>query len=97
GSFSLPSLFRVHDELRLNYRCEPGGWIQIELLEKLPSLMLPDADPLPGFTFDECDRLTGDCEDRVVTWQGRSNISAAGEAVGIRVRMLGAKLFAYRV
>ena len=97
GCFSLPSLFRVHDELRLNYRCEPGGWIQIELLEKLPSLMLPDADPLPGFTFDECDRLTGDCEDQVVTWQGRSDISAAGEAVGIRVRMLGAKLFAYRV
>jgi len=97
GRFSLPSLFRVHDELRLNYRCDPGGWIQIELLEKLPSLMRPDADPLPGFSFDECDRLTGDCEDRVVTWQGRSNIAAAGEAVGIRVRLLGAKLFAYRV
>ena len=97
ASFSIPSLFRANDELHLNYRCDPGGWIQIELMEKLPSLMLPDADPLPGFTFDDCDRLTGEKDDQVVTWKGQSDISAAGDAVGIRVRMLGAKLFAYRV
>ena len=97
GGFTLPSLFRAHDELRLNYRCQPGGWIQVELLEKVPSLMFPDADPVPGFSFAECDRLIGDCEDRVVTWQGRRDISAVGEAVGIRIRMFGAKLFAYRV
>ncbi len=97
GRFTMPSLFRAHDELHLNYRCEPGGWIQVELLEKIPSLMLPDTDPAPGFSFAECDRLIGDCEDRVVTWKGRSDISALGETVGIRIRMFGAKLFAYRV
>ena len=59
--------------------------------------MLPYADPLPGFTFDDCDRLTGEKDDQVVTWKGQSDISATGDAVGIRVRMLGAKLFAYRV
>ena len=93
----MPSLFRVHDELRLNYRCEPGGWIQVELLEKVPSLMFPDTDPVPEFSFEECDRLIGDCEDQVVTWKGQSGISALGETVGIRIRMFGAKLFAYRV
>ena len=92
----MPTLFRSHDEMRLNYRCDPGGWIQIELLDKL-NLMFPDCDAAAGFSFDECDRLTGDEEDRVVTWGGKSDISAIGDTVAIRVRMFGAKLFAYRV
>jgi len=96
GRFTMPTLFRSHDELRLNYRCEPGGWIQIELLNKL-NLMLPDSDPAAGFSFEACDRLTGDGEDQVVTWKGKSDISAVGKSVAIRVRMFGAKLFAYRV
>ncbi len=97
GRFTLPSLYRAHDQLRLNYRCEPGGYIQVELLEKIPSLMQPDGDPTEGFAFDECDRLIGDSEDHVVTWQGRSDISSLGETVGIRIKMFRAKLFAYRV
>ena len=59
--------------------------------------MFPDTDSAPGFSFAECDRLLGDCEDRVVTWKGRSDISALGPMVGIRIKMFGAKLFAYRV
>ena len=97
GRFTVPALYRAQDELRLNYRCEPGGWIQVELLDKATSLMVPDTDPAPGFSFDECERLTGDSEDRVVTWKGGSDISALGDVVSIRIRMLGAKLFAYRV
>jgi hypothetical protein len=97
GRFTLPSLFRAHDELRLNYRCQPGGWIQVELLDKIPSLMFPDGDPIPEFSFEQCDRLLGNCEDQVVTWNGRSDLSALGETVGIRIKMFGAKLFAYRV
>ena len=96
GRFTMPTLFRTHDELRLNYRCDQGGWIQVELLDKL-NLMFPDCDATAGFSFDECDRLTGDAEDQVVTWNGKSDISAVGESVAIRVRMFGAKLFAYRV
>ena len=97
GCVTLPTLFRSRDELRLNYRCDPGGWIEVELLESIPSLMFPDADPVAGFGFGDCDRLTGDAEDRVVTWKGRRDIAAVGDTVGIRIRMFGTKLFAYRV
>ena len=76
---------------------EPGGWIEVELLDKIPRLALPDADPVDGFSFADCDRIMGDSEDHVVTWNGNSDISAVGESVGIRVRMFDAKLFAYRV
>lgn len=54
-----------------------------------------DANALEGFTFEECDRLVGDEEDQVVTWNGDSDISRVGEMAAIRVRMFQAKLFAY--
>ena len=50
-----------------------------------------------GFTFEECDRLTGDSAGRVVTWQGRSDISGVGDMVAVRLKMFQAKLFAYGV
>ena len=56
-----------------------------------------DVDPLKEFTFEECDRLTGDSLDQVVTWQGRSDISGIGEMVAIRLKMFQAKVFAYQV
>ena len=74
-----------------------GGWIEVELLEKIPNLTSPDAHPVPGFTFAVGDRINGNSEDQVVSWKGRTDISAVGEAVGIRIRMFDAKLFAYRV
>ena len=46
GHFTIPSIFRRHDQLRVNYRCEAGGWLQLGLLrknfEKIPS---PTPDP----------------------------------------------------
>ena len=56
-----------------------------------------DADPLAGFTFEECDRLQGDSFDQVVTWKGNSDISSIGEMVAIRLKMFQAKVFAYQV
>ena len=57
----------------------------------------PVVDPLAGFTFAECDRLTGNEADRVVTWNGRSDISGIGEMVAVRLKMFQAKVFAYQV
>ena len=97
GRFTIPTLYRRNDELRLNYRCLPGGWVSVELMRMMPSMFHGDIDPLPGFTFEECDRLTGDSADRVVTWQGRSALSGVGEMVAVRLKMFQAKIFAYQV
>jgi hypothetical protein len=59
--------------------------------------MTPDGDAVPGFSFAECDLLTGDAINHVVTWKGRRDISGIGETVAIRIEMFQAKLFAYRV
>ena len=97
GRFTIATVFRREKELRLNYRCAPGGWIGVELLRAIPSKNCPDVDPLEGFTFATCDRLSGDEVDQVVTWQGNSDISSVGDMVAVRVKMFQAKLFAYRL
>jgi hypothetical protein len=63
----------------------------------VPSMLHGDVDPLAGFTFEDCDRLTGDSLDATVTWKGSSDISGVGEMVAIRLKMFQAKVFAYRV
>jgi len=42
-------------------------------------------------------RLIGDESNRVVTWNGNSDISSLGESVAIRLKMFQAKLFAHRI
>ena len=97
GQFTIQTIIRTKKELRLNYRCAPGGWVKTELISAIPSRLNPDGEGVPGFTFEECDRLTGDSLDQVVTWQGKSDISAVGETVAIRLKMFQAKVFAYLV
>ena len=97
GRFTIPTVFRLESQLRLNYRCAPGGWVSVELLPRVPTMLCPDANPLKGYSFEECDLLRGDEQDRVVTWRGNGDVSAVGEMAAIRVRMFQAKLFAYRL
>ena len=97
GRFTIPTVYRTRDELRLNYRCRPGGWVSVELLHAVPSRIHADVEPVAGFTFTDCGRLTGDAEDALITWNGRSDISPVGEMVGIRLRLFQATVFAYAV
>jgi len=97
GRFTIPAIFRTKNELRLNYQCLPGGWIEVELLRTTPSRLNPDAGGINGLTFEDCDRLTGDSTDEVVTWNGKSNIFGVGETVAIRIKMFQAEIFAYKV
>ena len=90
GRFTIPTVYRVGKELRLNYRCALGGWIEVELLPYIPTMQAGDANSLEGLTFAECDRLTGDEEDQIVTWNGSSDISQVGGMAAIRIRMFQA-------
>ena len=41
GRFTIPSIYRKANQLRINYRCAPGGWIAVELLPRNPGLFSP--------------------------------------------------------
>ena len=97
GQLTLSAVPRRTAELHLNYRCENGGYLIAELVRVVPSRLNPDLDGVPGFTFGECERLTGDATDEVVRWAGNTDISAVGNNVAVRIRMFRAKLFAFLV
>ena len=96
GRFTVPRIERAKNELRLNYRCGPGGWVKVELITATDP-PLDQRSVLPGFLFDDCDVLRGDSIDEVVTWRGRSDLSETGDALAIRIRMFQAKVFAYLI
>ena len=97
GRFTTQGIPRVNNELRLNYRCNPGGYIKVELIPLVPGRLFPDMDGIPGFTFEDNDPLVGDSVDQIVTWKGRSDISEIGDNVAIRLQLFDSKIFAYKV
>ena len=70
-----------------------GGAIAVELVD------CQSGDAVPGFTLAQCDPISGDGLDQVVSWGGRSDLSAivgtarrqprVGRGLLIRVRLRG--------
>ena len=44
-------------QLRLNYRCEMGGWIRAELIPVIGPMTHPQIDALEGYSFADCDTM----------------------------------------
>ena len=97
GRFTIPTVQPGKKELRLNFRCNTGGFIKVELIAGIPSRIHPDAQAIPGFSFDESEILTGDHLNKTVSWNGNSDISKLGDSIAIRIQMFQTKLFAYSI
>ena len=97
GRFTIQTVTPVDGTLKVNFRSRVGGWLRFELVQGIPSRLNPDAPGVPGFTFADCDPVTGDSEDQTITWCGKSDVHRAGKNLGIRVSMFQAKLFAFRI
>jgi len=85
-------------ELRLNFQTKRAGWIKVEIVTppKEPS-MLP-IKPLEGFGLEEADPLVGDELSKVVTWKGKSDLSALhGKLVAVRLHLARAKVFSIAI
>ena len=72
-------------------------FIKVELIAGIPSRIHPDAEAIPGFSFEESEILTGDHLNKTVSWNGNSDISKLGDSIAIRIQMFQAKLFAYSI
>jgi hypothetical protein len=86
GSFALQPLLFDGNTVRLNAETGFAGFIEVEADG-------PDG-LLPGYSFEECDRINGDMLDRTVSWNGKSAIVPSDTPVRLRFRMRDAKLFA---
>ena len=75
------------NRLVLNFSTSAAGTIHVELQD-------PDGQPIPGFTLADCHAVLGDDLERVVAWQGGSDVSAlAGEPVRLRFMLRDADLY----
>ncbi|MCZ6676835.1 MAG: hypothetical protein O7E52_06260 [Candidatus Poribacteria bacterium] len=93
GQFTMVERICQGDRLLLNYRTEPGGWIQVALALP-PSTPPAPVKELEGYGLTDCDILEGDELERAVTWRGNASLSALkGRRISVRIRMARAKLF----
>ena len=92
GTLTTSLIAVARPELRVNADAA-GGSIAVELVD------CQSGDAAPGFSVAECDPISGDGLDQVVSWGGRSDLSAiigtarrqprVGRGLLIRVRLRG--------
>ena len=75
------------DELTLNVKA--SGSMRVALLNQAKQ-------ELPGFGLGDCDTITSDSVEHVVTWRGKSNVGRyAGSVVRVKFDMQNCKLYAF--
>ena len=75
------------NQLVLNYSTSAAGSIKVELLDS-------SGRPIQGYGSQDCRELIGDEIERVVTWNGVSDLSSlAGKQIQVRFLMNDADLF----
>jgi len=77
-------------ELTINYSTSAAGSIRVEIQDA-------EGKPIPSFTFAESSEIYGDELERIVTWNGGSDVSLlAGKPVRLRFVMKDVDLFSIR-
>ena len=92
-------------ELRLNYRTFPGGWIKVALIDKndLVYDQHKNADTwnaraIKGYSFQDCEALSGDDFNGVACWSGSGDITALrGKMVVVGLQLVRAQLFSLTI
>ena len=93
GEFTTKEMSFEGNSLRLNVRTKHVGSVQVEAVRRRGK----DVSPIEGRTFEDCDPISGDCLDQVVTWRGNPAIGHHPEdSVSFRVKLSYGELFSMR-
>ena len=112
GEFFTFKMKATGRQLRLNARIHGAGEIRVGIFTANPNApdrpihwsggatVNPDDPDRPllqvGRTVAECDPLTGDSANHLVTWQGNPDLKISeGEVIGLHFKMRAAELFAF--
>ena len=76
--------------MALNYATGAAGYARVQLLDKAER-------EIPGYTLEDADPLIGDELERVVSWQGRADVSRlAGQTVCLRMQLKDADVYSFQ-
>ena len=90
GEFTTPPLVFHGDRLEINFDGSAGRWARVEILDATDR-------PIPGFTEEDGDKISGNAVDHLVSWNGRSDVSTLkGKPVKLRFILRNAKLYAFQ-
>lgn len=109
GCFTtVPLIFKGH-QLELNVLTRFGGEIRVEVIDPTSDIYVAqpranayldfeqNSDAIPGYSFRDCDPITGDHIEHIVSWQGKSDLSRwAGKPIRLRFWLNRAHLYALR-
>ncbi|HRN57958.1 MAG TPA: hypothetical protein PLL71_15975, partial [Agriterribacter sp.] len=77
-------------ELEINYATSAAGFVKVEMLDA-------KGKPVPGYTFNDCGEIIGNEIKRIVSWNGKEDVSALeGQPVKLRIYMKDADLYALK-
>ena len=77
-------------QLELNADIEPGGMLRASLLDA-------QGRPLPGYTAENCDPISGDNLAHRVAWRGNADLTAlTGTPVRLRLEFQQTRLYSFR-
>ncbi len=94
GALTLESRVINGGTLDVNYTADRGGWVRAALYENLPHPPQP-SDPLPGYSFGECERVGGDQFQQSLSWNGNPDLTPlVGKKINVRFEMNRATLYA---
>jgi hypothetical protein len=89
GQIGTRAVFWHGGELEVNVQC-PVGWAAVQVTD-------PRGTPLPGYTFAECHRFTGDDVAWTPTWKSAKTLAAlSDQMIRLEIRVQNGRLFALR-
>lgn len=90
GWFRTPPVLFQGTCLRLNIDTGAMGTAFVELQDE-------HGQPIPGFTFADCEEIGGNFIDQRIYWKGKSDVSIlAGKPIRLHLKLKRAKLFAFQ-
>lgn len=76
--------------LEINYSTSAAGYVRIELLDE-------KGKPIPGYSFNDCQEIIGNEINRMVTWNGKQDVSVLqGKMIRMKIYLKDADLFAFK-
>ena len=91
GTFATPEISFAGNKLFLNFETAVAGSILVEMRGA-------KGEKLEGFSFEDCDLLSGNEIEKCVSWKGNTDLSALnGQDIKIAFRLLSAKLYSFEI
>jgi hypothetical protein len=87
GSFATWPIQFEGRTARVNVKTAPAGWLRAEVADSR-------GKPIPGRTFDDCDPISGDELNKLLTWHGERDLGHQEDApVTLRIRLRSGRLY----